>query len=315
VFRISRGAVTSVEVIVVEVQDGGAVGRGEGCPEARYREDADLCLEQLEGVRAHAEAGLDRAELQDLLPAGAARNALDCALWDLEAKRRDAPAWRVAGLTGVHELVTAYTISLDRPETMGEKAAAAAQRPLLKLKLGGEGGAPADIARVEAVRRGAPRSRLIVDANEAWTIDVLREVAPRLAQLGVELIEQPLPSSADAPLEGFESPVPLAADESCRDRGSIPAVRGRYQFVNIKLDKTGGLTEALALADAARGAGLRLMVGCMLGTSLAMAPAALIGQSCEFVDLDGPLLLAEDRVPCIRYDQGVMLPAPRELWG
>ena len=166
VFRISRGAVTSVEVMVVEVEDGGLVGRGEGCPEARYREGAALCLEQLEGVRAHAEAGLDRAELQDLLPAGAARNALDCALWDLEAKRRDAPAWRLAGLSGMHELVTAYTISLDRPETMGERASASADRPLLKLKLGGEGGAPADIARVEAVRKGAPKARLIVDANE-----------------------------------------------------------------------------------------------------------------------------------------------------
>jgi L-alanine-DL-glutamate epimerase-like enolase superfamily enzyme len=315
VFRISRGAVTSVEVVVVEVEDEGLVGRGEGCPESRYREGTEGCLEQLESVRAHAEAGLDRDELQDLLPAGAARNALDCALWDLEAKRRDAPAWRVAGLRGMQELVTAYTISLDRPETMGQRAGEAADRPLLKLKLGGEGGAPADVARVAAVRQAAPSARLIVDANEAWTIDQLREVAPRLAELGVELIEQPLPSSADDVLEGYQGAVPLCADESCRDRTSLPGVRGRYQFVNIKLDKTGGLTEALALASAAQAADLRLMVGCMLGTSLAMAPAALIGQRCEFVDLDGPLLLAEDRVPCIRYDRGVMLPAPRELWG
>jgi L-alanine-DL-glutamate epimerase-like enolase superfamily enzyme len=315
VFRIARGAVTSVEVVVVEVEDGGLVGHGEGCPEKRYHENAEICLDQIESVRAHAADGLDRGELQDLLPAGAARNALDCALWDLEAKRRDAPAWRVAGLTGMQELTTAYTNSLDRPETMGERAAASADRPLLKIKLGGEGGAPADIARVEAVRRGAPQSRLIVDANEAWTLDQLREVAPRLAELGVELIEQPLPASADGVLDSYRGPVPLAADESCLDRGSLPAVRGRYQFVNIKLDKTGGLTEALALADAASEQGLKLMVGCMLGTSLAMAPAALIGQRCEFVDLDGPLLLAEDRVPCIRYDRGVMLPAPRELWG
>jgi L-alanine-DL-glutamate epimerase-like enolase superfamily enzyme len=211
--------------------------------------------------------------------------------------------------------VTAYTISLDRPETMGEKAAAAAQRPLLKLKLGGEGGAPADIARVEAVRRGAPRSRLIVDANEAWTIDVLREVAPRLAQLGVELIEQPLPSSADAPLEGFESPVPLAADESCRDRGSIPAVRGRYQFVNIKLDKTGGLTEALLLAAAAREHGLAIMVGCMVSTSLSIAPAILVAQAARIVDLDGPLLLAKDRPHGLRYDGSTVYPASPALWG
>jgi L-alanine-DL-glutamate epimerase-like enolase superfamily enzyme len=315
VFRIARGAVTSVEVVVVEVEEDGVVGRGEGCPEARYREGVVGCLEQIDGLRAHAEAGLDRVELQDLLPAGAARNALDCALWDLEAKRRDLPAWRVAGLGGVSELVTAYTISLDRAETMGERAGGASDRPLLKIKLGGEGGAPADIERVAAVRQAAPSSRLIVDANEAWSIGQLREVAPRLAELGVELIEQPLPSSADDPLRDFESPVPLCADESCRDRRSVAAVRDRYQFVNIKLDKTGGLTEALALAEAAAAADLRLMVGCMLGTSLAMAPAALIGQRCEFVDLDGPLLLAEDRVPCIRYDRGVMLPAPRELWG
>jgi L-alanine-DL-glutamate epimerase-like enolase superfamily enzyme len=315
VFRISRGAVTEVEVVVVEVEEEGWVGRGEGCPEARYREGAVGCLEQLESVRAHAAAGLDRAELQDLLPAGAARNALDCALWDLEAKRRDAPVWRIAGLSGVQDLVTAYTISLDRPETMGARAAQAAERPLLKIKLGGEGGAPADVARVAAVRAAAPASRLIVDANEAWTIAQLREVAPRLAELGVELIEQPLPSSADSELREFQSPVPLAADESCLDRTSLPGVLGRYQFVNIKLDKTGGLTEALALADAAAAANLGLMVGCMLGTSLAMAPAALIGQRCAFVDLDGPLLLAADRVPCIRYDGGSMLPAPRELWG
>ncbi|HVR30691.1 MAG TPA: N-acetyl-D-Glu racemase DgcA [Thermoanaerobaculia bacterium] len=315
VFRIARGAVTAVEVVVVEVEEDGVVGRGEGCPESRYHEGAEGCLEQIDGLRAHAEAGLDRVELQDLLPAGAARNALDCALWDLEAKRRDVPAWRIAGLGGVQELVTAYTISLDRPETMGERAAGAADRPLLKIKLGGEGGALADVARVAAVHAAAPSARLIVDANEAWNLEQLREIAPRLADLGVELIEQPLPASADVALEGFASPVPLAADESCRDRGSLDAVRGRYHFVNIKLDKTGGLTEALALAEAAAAADLRLMVGCMLGTSLAMAPAALIGQRCELVDLDGPLLLAEDRVPCIRYDGGVMLPAPRELWG
>ena len=315
VFRIARGAVTSVDVVVAELEDDGLVGRGEGCPESRYREGVAGSLGQLEAVRGRVEAGIGRGELQSLLPPGAARNALDCALWDLEAKRSDQPAWRIAGLGGMEELVTAYTISLDRPEAMGERARSAGERPLLKIKLGGEGGAPADTARVAAVRDAAPAARLIVDANEAWSLEQLRELAPRLAELGVELIEQPLPASADAALEGFRSAVPLAADESCRDRTSLPAVMGRYQFVNIKLDKTGGLTEALALAEAAAAQGLRLMVGCMLGTSLAMAPAALVGQRCEFVDLDGPLLLASDRVPCIRYDRGVMLPAPRELWG
>ena len=311
VFRISRGAVTTSTVLKVEVVDGDTVGRGEACPESHFGESMDRSLAQLDEIRADVEAGLGRDELQSRLPACAARNALDCALWDLQAKREDVPAWRLAGLDGMREITTAFTISLDAPEAMAEQAAGVADRPLLKVKLG----TPDDEARIRAVRAAAPTSRLIVDGNEGWSLDELRALAPVLADAGVELIEQPLPAAADEVLAGWESPVPLAADESCLHRGSLDGVTDRYDFINIKLDKTGGLTEALALAAAAQERGLGLMVGCMLGTSLAMAPAAIIAQSCSFVDLDGPLLLAEDRVPCIRYDRGTMLPPPRELWG
>jgi L-alanine-DL-glutamate epimerase-like enolase superfamily enzyme len=311
VFRISRGAVTSVDVLVTEIHDGELVGRGEGCPEGHFGEGMQNSFRQLDELNTRLEEGLSRSDLQDLLPAGAARNAVDCALWDLEAKRADEPAWRAAGLPGLKEIVTAYTISLDDPDKMEQQAAGASHHPLLKIKLGGGD----DVARVAAVRRGAAESRLIVDANEAWGLEDLQRNAGPLADLGVELIEQPLPAAEDSVLDGFTSPVPLCADESCLHRGSLATVAGRYQFINIKLDKTGGLTEALALARDAQERGLRLMVGCMLGTSLAMAPGSLIGQLCEFVDLDGPLLLASDRVPCIRYDQGVLMPPPRELWG
>ena len=311
VFRISRGAVTSVEVLVVEVEQDGLVGRGEACPFRISGETIERSRTELEDLRRRVEGGLDRDQLQELLGAGAARNALDCALWDLQSKREDVPAWRLAGLDGLREIVTAYTISLDEPALMAEQARGVADRPLLKVKLGREG----SVARVRAVREAAPQSRIIVDANEAWTVDILEDAAERLDALGVELIEQPLPAGEDAALDSLRLSLPVAADESCLDRGSLDAVEGRYQFINIKLDKTGGLTEALALAEDAQSRGLRLMVGCMLGTSLAMAPASLIGQNCEFVDLDGPLLLAEDRLPCLRYDRGVLSPPPRELWG
>ncbi|MEE2775554.1 MAG: N-acetyl-D-Glu racemase DgcA [Acidobacteriota bacterium] len=311
VFRISRGEVTSSTVLTVELTDGDWTGRGEASPEGHFGESMQNSMNQLDALRPRLEANLDHEELQSLLPACAARNALDCALWDLEAKKNDQPAWRLAGLDGIEETTTAFTISLDEPEAMAAQAATVADRPLLKVKLGTSEDGP----RISAVRAAAPQARLIVDGNEGWSFDDLKVIAPLLTDLAVELIEQPLPAAADDDLEGWQSPVPLAADESCLHRGSLDAVSGRYDFVNIKLDKTGGLTEALALGAAARSRGLRLMVGCMLGTSLAMAPAMLVAQSCEFVDLDGPLLLAQDRVPCIRYDCGVMLPPPRELWG
>ena len=311
VFRISRGAVTSSTVLKVELVDGEETGRGEACPEGHFGETMENSLRQLEELRPQLAEGMSRAELQSRLPACAARNALDCAMWDLEAKQSDQPAWRIAGLDGMREVTTAYTISLDDADAMARQAAGVADRPLLKVKLGTSN----DFKRISGVRQAAPDSRLIVDGNEGWSLEELQAIAPVLADLGIELIEQPLPAAADEALVGWDSPVPIAADESCLHRGSLDRVVGRYDFVNIKLDKTGGLTEALALAREAQARGLRLMVGCMLGTSLAMAPAALVAQSCELVDLDGPLLLAEDRVPCIRYDKGIMLPPPREVWG
>jgi L-alanine-DL-glutamate epimerase-like enolase superfamily enzyme len=312
VFRISRRAATETEVVVVELEEDGAVGRGECGPNVRYGESAAGVVGQLEAVRGAVEAGIDRLAAQTLLPPGAARNALDCALWDLEAKRSGTPAWRLAGLAEPASLVTAYTLSIDTPERMLEAAEAVADRPLLKLKLAGD---EHDLTRVRAVSAAAQGARLIVDANEALTPEKLAFLAPRLALLRVDLIEQPLPAGADEALRGFDSPVPLCADESLHTRASLDELAGKYQAVNVKLDKAGGLTEALATAAAARARGLRLMVGCMLGTSLAMAPAALVAQQAAWVDLDGPLLLAGDREHGIRYERGVMQPAPRALWG
>ncbi len=257
------------------------------------------------------EGGADRRELAAALPAGAARNALDCALWDLEAKRRREPVWRLAGLPEPRPVLTAYTLSLDTPERMAEAARAAAGRPLLKLKLGGEG----DLDRVAAVRAAAPDAALIADANEAWTPDQLRRWLPELAALGVELIEQPLPAGQDAALAGIARPVPICADESCHDSASLDALVGRYDYVNLKLDKTGGLTEARRAAAKAQELGFGLMVGCMVATSLAMAPAALLAQLARYADLDGPLLLAKDREPGLRYEGSLLHPPEAALWG
>ena len=310
-FTISRGSKTVAEVIVVEIQEDGAAGRGECVPYARYGESIEGVAAVIEGMRGAIENGLDRAGLQSRLPAGAARNALDCALWDLEAKRRRQPAWRLAGLERPGPVTTAYTLSLDTAENMGAAAKAQAARPLLKLKLAG----PADLDRVRTVRQNAPGARLIVDANEGWSAGDYAALAPALAGLGVDLIEQPLPAGADEALQGLARTVPVAADESCHDRSSLARLAGRYDAVNIKLDKTGGLTEALALKREALAAGYRVMVGCMLGTSLAMAPALLLAQGADFVDLDGPLLLAKDRQPGLAYEGSrVASPAP-ELWG
>lgn len=310
-FTISRGSKTAAEVVVVEVAEGGAVGRGECVPYARYGESVAGVIAEIEALRGAVAAGLDRERLQRALPPGAARNALDCALWDLDAKRAGTPVWRLAGVPEPRPAVTAYTISLDDPPTMAAAASANAGRPLLKLKLGAEG----VVERVRAVREAAPGATLIVDANEAWTPALLAEVLPDLTRLGVAMIEQPLPAGADAALAGIDRPVPLCADESCRDSATLAGLDGRYDMINIKLDKAGGLTEALRLADAAEAAGLGFMVGCMIATSLAMAPAALIAPRARFVDLDGPLLLARDREPGIAFEGSVMQPAPRALWG
>ena len=310
-FTISRGTKTRAEVVVVEIAAAGAVGRGECVPYPRYGESPDSAARQIEGVRGEVEGGLSRAELQERLPAGAARNALDAALWDLEAKRSGTPVWRLAGVPQPAPLTTAYTLSLDTPARMGAAAAAAARRPLLKLKLDGRD----DVGRVRAVREGAPDARLIVDANEAWTVEIFARSAPAMAALGVELIEQPLIADEDGALAGLDRVVPLCADESCRGDSGLEGLGRRYEFVNLKLDKTGGLTAALALAREAKERGLRIMLGCMLGTSLGMAPAVLLGHAATYVDLDGPLLLESDRAPGIRYEGSVMHPPPAALWG
>ena len=310
-FTISRGSRVEARVVVAEISGDGVAGRGECVPYAHYGETADGVVAAIEALAGAVANGLDRLSLQDALAPGAARNALDCALWDFEAKRRGEPVWRLAGLPEPGPLTTAYTLSLDSPEAMAAAAAAHASRPLLKLKLAGEG----VVERVAAVRAAAPDTRIIVDANEAWTLDLLMRASPEMARLGVEMIEQPLPAGADGALEGIDCPVPLCADESCHGVDTLAGLESRYDIVNIKLDKTGGLTEALALAGAARAAGLGVMVGCMIGTSLAMAPATLVAAGAAFVDLDGPLLLARDRDPGIAFEGSVMHPPPPALWG
>ena len=310
-FRISRGAKTEARTVVVELSDGPHRGRGEAVPYPRYDETPEGTRDEIEGVRAAVEAGLDREGLQSALPPGAARNALDCALWDLEAKQTGRAAWALAGLAAPQPCVTAVTLSLDTPARMGADAARHAALPLLKLKVTGEG----DLARIRAVRENAPHARLIVDANEGWTPSMLDELLPAFAALGVEMVEQPLPAAEDAALEDRRLALPLCADESCHTRADLPRLKGRYPMINIKLDKAGGLTEALALAAEAKAMGFRIMVGSMVGTSLAMAPAALLAGLAAYVDLDGPLLLARDRSPGLGYDGAVMTPPEPALWG
>ncbi|BAI71390.1 muconate cycloisomerase [Azospirillum sp. B510] len=312
-FRISRGAKTEAAVVVAEVTDALHRGRGECVPYARYGESVDGVAAALEAMGDAVAGGLDREALARMMPPGAARNALDCALWDLEAKRGGVPVWRLAGLAEPPgPLVTCYTLSVDAPEAMAAAARERAPRhPLLKMKLTGEG----DLDRVRAVRAAAPAVRLVVDANEGWTLEQLRGFAPVLAGLGVEMIEQPLPAGRDEALRGIDCPVPLGADESCHGLESLDRLRGLYRVVNVKLDKTGGLTEALAMTRAAHALGFEVMVGCMVATSLAMAPAMLVGQGARYVDLDGPLLLARDREPGLIYDGALVQPPPPELWG
>ncbi|MEM9579421.1 MAG: N-acetyl-D-Glu racemase DgcA [Pseudomonadota bacterium] len=307
VFTISRGSRTEAKVLTVTINDGTYQGVGECVPYARYDETMDSVEAEIRSLPAD----FDRVALYDLLPAGAARNAVDCALWDLEAKRAGKRAYELAGLARPGPEITAYTLSLAEPDAMQKQAAENAHRPLLKIKLG----TPDDMPRLEAVRRGAPASRIIIDANEGWTADVYAELAPHLVGLGVELVEQPLPAGEDDALLEIERPLPVCADEACHDRASLPALKGKYDVVNIKLDKTGGLTEALALRDAALRDGYQVMVGCMVGSSLAMAPATLVAQGALVTDLDGPLLLAEDRDMPLHFDaEGVHPPLPA-LWG
>jgi len=310
-FVIARGAKTEAVVVVAAIAEGNIAGRGECVPYARYCESVESVTAQIETLRGPIEDGLDRHALQALLPAGAARNAVDCALWDLEAKRAGVPAFSLAGLDRLSPVTTAFTISAGTPDVMAEAAKAANHRPLLKIKLAGDG----DAARIAAVRTTAPDSDLIVDANEAWTAANLEQNLEACVKAGVRLIEQPLPASGDAALEKIQRIVPVCADESVHDRHELEPLRARYDAINIKLDKTGGLTEALALAAAAETLGFALMIGCMVSTSLAMAPALLLAPRARFVDLDGPLLLTEDRPHGLKYDGSILYPPTRELWG
>jgi L-alanine-DL-glutamate epimerase-like enolase superfamily enzyme len=310
-FSISRGAKTEAQVVVVELSDGRHKGRGECVPYARYGETVAGVIAALGAISNTLAFGLDRMHLQGAMPPGAARNALDCAFWDLEAKRAGKPAYELAALPVPHPLTTAYTISLGAPDTMAAAAQAASARKLLKIKLG----APGDAERIAAVRRAAPQAELIVDANEGWSAANLAENLAACAKAGVTLVEQPLPAGNDSALATLKRPIPVCADESVHDRASLAALVGRYDAINIKLDKTGGLTEALAMAAEAERLGFRIMVGCMVATSLAMAPAVLLAQRAQVVDLDGPLLLAKDRPDGLRYEASLVHPPTPELWG
>ena len=305
VFTISRGSRTQAEVLTVRLQGGGVTGRGECVPYARYGETLESVSDQITGFTG------DWTRLSGELPAGAARNALDCAFWDHAAKSAGARVWDLLKLAEPAPQITAYTLSLDSPDAMQKQAAENAFRPLLKIKLG----TPDDMGRLEAVRRGAPDAPIIVDANEGWTAEIYADLAPHLIRLGVRMVEQPLPAGQDDMLAEIDRPLPVCADESCHDRASLPSLKGKYDMVNIKLDKTGGLTEALALKEQAIAEGYAVMVGCMVGSSLAMAPATIIAQGVAFTDLDGPLLLAEDREQPLKFDDLGVHPPAAALWG
>ena len=311
-FTISRGSKTEARVVVAELSDGTHRGRGESVPYRRYGETADGIVAAIEAMRPRLAQGLDRTALQLAMPHGAARNALDCAYWDVNAKAAGRPAYELAGIPAPAALITAYTISLGTLAAMAEAAERAAWRPLLKVKLGG---GDDDGKRIAAVRRAAPRAELIVDVNEGWREDDLAQNLAACADAGVTLVEQPLPEGRDDALAHMKREIPVCADESVHDCTSLDALAGKYDAVNVKLDKAGGLTEALALAAAAERLGLTVMVGCMVATSLAMAPAMLVAQRARVVDLDGPLLLAEDRPEGLRYDGSLVYPPEPELWG
>ncbi len=309
-FRISRGSRTEAQVVLVTVGDDEHVGRGEGVPIKRYEQSVESVLAQIESIKV--EKDLDRQQLQKLLPAGAARNALDCALWDLEAKTSGKRVWELANVPIVPEVRTSFTISLDTPEKMAAAAAVAAELPILKLKLQGD---DLDLARVKGVRESAPAARLLLDANESWSPEHYRKIVPALHELGVELIEQPFPANADEVLENLDHPIPVCADESCHTTADLRRLTNRYDMINVKLDKTGGLTEALRLCDRARDSGFKLLIGCMVCTSLGIAPARLLASNADLVDLDGPLLLGRDRQHALAYTNGRLALPSAQLWG
>jgi L-alanine-DL-glutamate epimerase-like enolase superfamily enzyme len=307
----AHGAETTVDIVVAEISDVESRGRGEGVPLPRYGESIDSVIAALDAMKGPVLSGLNRDTLQHALPPGAARNALDCAFWDIDAKRAYCSVAELAGLGAAPPLFTAFTVAFDTPDKMAEQAAANRTRPLLKLELGGDG----DVERVRAVRQAAPAARLIVDANESWNESQLSEYMPMLIDLRVALIEQPLPATADDALARWQHPIPLCADESCRTVADLDRLDGKYAAINIKLDKAGGLTEALALAAEAKRRGLRIMVGGVISTSLGIAPALLVAQQAEIVDLDGPLRLALDRAAGLRYDGSTIHPLDPKFWG
>lgn len=309
-FRISRGSRTEAQVVVVTVSDGEHTGRGECVPIKHYGQSVQSVIAQIDSIRR--ENNLDRQRLQKLLPASAARNALDCALWDFEAKISGKRVWELANIPVIREVETSFTISLDTPKKMGATAKASSTSPILKLKLGGDS---SDVARVNAVREAAPSSRLFIDANESWSAEHYEEIVSALKRLGVALIEQPFPADADEALESLDHPIPVCADESCHTSADLPGLTNRYETINVKLDKTGGLTEALHLCECARESGFKLLIGCMVCTSLGIAPARLLASAADYVDLDGSLLLARDREFAIAYQNGKLGVPPRELWG
>jgi len=309
-FRISRGSRTEARIVVLTVSDGKHIGRGEGVPLARYNQSIDSVLAQIKSIQGDKD--LNGQSLQDLLPAGAARNALDCALWDLKTKMSGKRAWELANIPIIPEIETSFTISLDTAEKMGAAAKGNARLPMLKLKLGGD---DLDLARVEAVREAASATRLLIDANESWSPEHYRKIIPALKQLDVELIEQPFPAKADEVLEILDHPIPVCADESCHTTADLALLTNRYEVINVKLDKTGGLTEALRLCERARDSGFKLLIGCMVCTSLGIAPARLLASVAKWVDLDGPLLLAHDRDHPVPYANGRIGIPPRNLWG
>ena len=310
VFRISRGSRSEAQVVVVTVAKDDHIGRGEGVPIKRYEQSVESVLAQIESIKV--EKNLDRQQLQKLLPAGAARNASDCALWDLEVKTCGKRVWELANVPIVPEVRTSFTISLDTPEKMAAAAAVAAELPILKLKLQGD---DLDLARVKGVRESAPAARLLLDANESWSPEHYRKIVPEIHELGAELIEQPFPANADEVLETLDHPIPVCADESCHTTADLRRLTNRYDMINVKLDKTGGLTEALRLCERARDSGFKLLIGCMVCTSLGIAPARLLASNADRVDLDGPLLLGRDRQHALAYTNGRLALPSAQLWG
>ena len=319
-FAISRGRDDNFDAVVVELEQNGCRGWGESTPTEHYQESVSQSEMLIENIRSQLEDGLSRTELQQIIPKGAARNAVDCALWDLEAKLTGKRVWELPEIflhlgkgtfSEPENVTTVYSLGVDTPEKMGDLAQKNAQRPILKIKLSGEG----DLERLQAIRKYAPETRLVVDANEAWTPEHFNRYVPELMQLGVEMIEQPFPADYDSVLKTLDHPIPICADESCHDTADLDRLVGLYEFVNIKLDKTGGLTEALRLQDAAESKGFRTMVGCMSATSLGIAPAFIIAQRAKIVDLDAPLYLYEDRPFPMKYDGSIVQPPSPELWG